>query len=102
MTSISYRAGQQDARQLKHVGLVAAADGSADLGANRRGTGLMVTDEDGHINLDFSSPVGGPVTSLRSEAAGVFSILQKVVEECSNLNPCIQVCLLNRTQVFHL
>ena len=26
-----FRAGQQDARQLKHVGLVAAADGTADL-----------------------------------------------------------------------
>ena len=26
-----HRAGQQDAQQLKHVGLVAAADGSADL-----------------------------------------------------------------------
>ena len=33
---------------------------------------------DGHIILDFSAPVGGPVVSLRSEAAGIFSILQKV------------------------
>ena len=67
-----YRAGQQDARQLKHVGLVAAADGSADLRANRQGTGLVVTDEDGHtILIDFS--VGSPVASLRSEAASIFS-----------------------------
>ena len=73
------RAGQQDAQKLKHVGLVAAADGSADLGANRRGTGLVVTDEGGHTILkDFSALVGGPVASLHSEAAGIFSILQKV------------------------
>ena len=76
-----YRAGQQDARrrQLKHVGIVAAEDGSADLRANRQGTGLVVTDEGGHtILIDFSAPVGGPVASLRSEAASIFSILQKV------------------------
>ena len=36
----------------------------------------MVTDEDGHTILDFSVPVGGPVASLRSDAAGIFSILQ--------------------------
>ena len=52
-----YRAGQQDARQLKHVGLVAAADGSADLRANRQGTGFVVIDEGGHtILIDFSVP----------------------------------------------
>ena len=74
-----YRAGQQDARQLKHVGLVAAANGSADLRAYRQGTGFVVTDEGGHTTLiDFFAPVGGPLASLRSEAAGIFSILQKV------------------------
>ena len=81
-----YRARQQDKRQLKHIGLVAAADGSADLKANSQCTGLVVTDEDGHTILDFSAPVGGPVASLHSEAAGIFSILQKVepVEACYN------------------
>ena len=38
----------------------------------------MVTDEDGHTILEFSAPVGSPVASLRREAAGIFSILQKV------------------------
>ena len=38
----------------------------------------MFTDKDGHTILDFSAPVGGPEASLRSEAAGIFSILQKV------------------------
>ena len=57
---------------------VVAADGGADLRANSRGTGFVVTDEDGHIILDLSAPVGAPVASLRSEAAGIFSILQKV------------------------
>ena len=36
----------------------------------------MVTAEDGHTILDFSAPVEGPVASPRSEAAGIFSILQ--------------------------
>ena len=59
------------------------ADDSADLKANRQGTGFVVTDEGGHtILLDFSAPVGGPVASLR-EAAGIFFILQKV-EACYN------------------
>ena len=48
------------------------AEGSADLRANHQGTGLVVTDEGGHtILIDFSAPVGGPVASLRSEAAGI-------------------------------
>ena len=34
------RAGQQDARQLKHVGPVAEADCTADLRANSQGTGF--------------------------------------------------------------
>ena len=39
----------------------------------------MVTDESGHaILIDFSAPVGDPMASLRNEAAGIFSILQKV------------------------
>ena len=62
---------------------MAAADGSADLGANRQGTGLVVTDEDGHTILDFSVPVGGPLASLRSEPVGIFSILQNV-DACYN------------------
>ena len=71
-----YRAGQQDARQLKHVGLVAATDGSADLRANIKGTGFVVTNDGGHtILIDFLAPMGGPAALLRSEAAGILSIL---------------------------
>ena len=50
-------AGQQDALQLTHVGLAAAADGSAILRANRQGTGFLVTNEGRHTNLiDLSAP----------------------------------------------
>ena len=76
-----YQAGQQDARQLTHAGLLAAADGSADLRANRQGTGFVVKEEVGSaILLELSAPVGGPVASLRAEAIGLFSILQNVEE----------------------
>ena len=67
--------------ELKHVGLVAAADRNSDLRANCQGTDFVVTDEGGHtILIDFSAPVGGPSASLRCDscdAAGIFSILQK-------------------------
>ena len=66
MTTKSFlycRAGQKDARQLTHLGLVAAADGSVDLRANHQGTGFVVTDEGRHTSLiEFS--VGGLVASL--------------------------------------
>ena len=50
---LCYRAGQQDARQLTHAGLVAAADGGADLRANSQGTGFIVTNGGRHIILIF-------------------------------------------------
>ena len=40
---LCYRAGQEDSRQWTHAGLLAAADGSADLRANCQGTGFVVT-----------------------------------------------------------
>ena len=40
---LCYRAGQEDSRRLVHAELLAAADGSADLRANRQGTGFIVT-----------------------------------------------------------
>ena len=66
---LCYRAGQEDSRQRAHAGLLAAADGSADLRANRQGTGFVVT-EGAHHRI-ILEPVGGPVASLRSEAAGL-------------------------------
>ena len=76
-----YQAGQQDARQLTHAGLLAAADGSADLRANRQGTGFVVKEGVGSaILLELSAPVGGPVASLRAETVGLFSILHNVEE----------------------
>ena len=61
------------------MGTCRAADGSADLRANRQGTGFVVTEGADHrIILELSAPVGGPVASLRSEAVGLLSILQTV------------------------
>ena len=39
---LCYRAGQEDSLQWTHAGLLAAADGSADLRANSQGTGLVL------------------------------------------------------------
>ena len=69
---LCYRAGQEDSQQWAHAGLLAAADGSADLRANCQGTGFVVTEGADHkIILEFSGPVGGPVASLCSEAVGL-------------------------------
>ena len=59
-----YRTWQQHAWQLKHVRLVAAADGSTDLRANSQGSGFAVTDTS--ILIDFSTPAWGPVASEAS------------------------------------
>ena len=53
------RDGQEDSRQLAHAGLLAAADGSADLRARRQGTGFVVTVAADHrIIMELSAPVG--------------------------------------------
>ena len=69
---LCYRAGQEDSRQLAHSGLLAAANGSAELRADLQGTGIVVTvGADQRIVMELSAPVGGPVASLRSEAVGL-------------------------------
>ena len=53
------RDGQDDSRQLAHAGLLAAADGSADLRANHQGTGFVVTvGADYRIIMELSAPAG--------------------------------------------
>ena len=75
------RAGQEDSRQMTHVGVLAVANGSADLRANSQGTGFVVTvGSDHRIIVELSAPVEGPMALLRSEAAGLLSILQQVEE----------------------
>ena len=56
---LCYRAGQEDSRQWAHAGLLAAADGSADLRANHQGTGFVVTvGADYRIIMELSAPAG--------------------------------------------
>ena len=75
---LSYRAGQKDSRQWAHAALLAAADGSADLRANRKGTGFVVAvGADRRIIIELSAPVGGHVASLRSEAVGLYLYYRK-------------------------
>ena len=51
--------GQEESQQLAHTGQLAAAEGSADLWANRQKTGFMVTEGADHpIIMDLSAPVG--------------------------------------------
>ena len=66
---------------MTHVGVLAVANGSADLRANSQGTGFVVTvGSDHRIIVELSAPVEGPMALLRSEAAGLLSILQQVEE----------------------
>ena len=59
--------------QLTHTGLLTAPDGSSEIRANRQGTGFVVNEGVGSpVLLDFSAAVGGPVTSLRVAAEGLF------------------------------
>ena len=61
---------------------------------NSKGTGSVVTvGADHRIIMELSAPVGNPVASLLSEAAGLLSILQKG-KECYNVQLMILIdCL---------
>ena len=74
-----YRAHQQDSLLFSWQGLVAGTDGSVHYGTERMGAGLVVTEGLGsEIILELSAPVGGPLASLRSEAASLLSLLHSV------------------------
>jgi ribonuclease HI len=58
-------------------GLVAGTDGSVDERTEQMGTGYVVGDDRVPLMI-LSSPVGGPLASIRSEAAGLLQLLRDI------------------------
>ena len=71
-----YRSHQQDAVQYTWLGWVAGTDGSVDYRQERMGAGFAVGLEPALL-LELSAPVGGPLSTLRSEAASFHALLLK-------------------------
>ena len=72
-----YRANQQDSEREGWAGIVAGVDGSVDRAKERMGAGVTVG---GNLvpDIDLSFPVGGPLSSLRPEAAAVHELVSTV------------------------
>ena len=72
-----YRESQQDASQWEWPELVAAIDGSVNRQAEAMGAGVVVGTAR-QPDVSFSFPVGGPLSSLRAEAAALHSLFERV------------------------
>ena len=72
-----YRQFQQDALQYTFPGLVGGTDGSACMRTDRMGAGFALGTERKPL-LQFSAPVGGPLSSMRAEAASLLQFLRRV------------------------
>lgn len=75
-----YRAGQQDYVQESWEGLVAAIDGSVDRAREAMGAGVVVG-KDLIPELSLAFPVGGPLASLRAEAAALDALVTRVPDD---------------------
>ena len=73
----SYRARQQDAVQYSWQGLIAGTDGSVHYQQERMGAGYVVGIDPIPL-LELSVRVGGPLSSLRAEAASLYVLVSKV------------------------
>jgi hypothetical protein len=71
---------QQDARQYIFPGLVGGTDGSACVQTDRMGAGFSLGTERIPL-LQFSAPVGGPVSSLRAAVESLLQFLRRVREQ---------------------
>ena len=71
-----HRANQQDAIQYTWLGWVAGTDGSVNYKQERMGAGYAVGVGPVPL-LELSAPVGGPLSTLRSEAASLHALLLK-------------------------
>jgi hypothetical protein len=69
-------------------GLVACTDDSVDERTEHMGTGYVVGDDSVPLMI-LSSPVGGPLASIRSEGAGLLQLLRNITT-----NHGRHVCLL--------
>ncbi len=58
-------------------GLVAGTDGSVDERTEHMGTGYVVGNDSVPLMI-MSSPVDGPLASIRSEAAGLLQLLRDI------------------------
>jgi hypothetical protein len=68
-------------RNHQQDGLVAGTDGSVDERTEHMGTGYVVGDDRVPLNralMILSSPVSGPLASIRSEAAGLLQLLRDI------------------------
>ena len=72
-----YREEQQDCRQDSWEGLVAAIDGSVNRSDESMGAGYVIgAGQAPDVSLAYA--VGGPLSSLRSEAAALHGLLEFV------------------------
>ena len=69
-----YHENQQDALRLSWTGLVAGTDGGVDWKNERMGAGY-VTGTEQEVVTSFSACVGGPLSTLRAEAASLLQLL---------------------------
>jgi ribonuclease HI len=93
-----HRKHQQDALRLTWVGLVAGTDGSVDLSLEQMGAGYVIGDAPIPLRA-FSAPVGGPLASIRAEAASLLKLLRDVAVSPGRHTPILIfvdcLCLLN-------
>ena len=68
-------------------GLVAGTDGSVDKRSERMGAGYAIGAQPVPIRV-FSAPVGGPLASIRPEAASLLQILRDVAANYDSRIPC--------------
>jgi hypothetical protein len=85
---VLYRKYQQDAIRATWQGLVAGTDGSVDLRSERMGAGYAIGDGPIPIRA-FSAPVGGPLASIRPEAASLLQILRDVAANYDSRTPLL-------------
>ena len=78
-----YRENQQDALRHHWDGLVAGTDGSVDVRSERMGAGYVVGTDPVPL-MTLSIRVGGPLATIRAEAAGLLQLVRDVALTSSN------------------
>ncbi len=76
-----HRNHQQDALRLRWEGMVAGTDGSMDERTECMGAGYVVGDAEAPL-MTLSLRVGGPLASVRAEAASLLQLLRDVAGQC--------------------
>ena len=78
---LQYRSCQQDAAFFVGGGLFCGSDGSVNRRQEKMGAGSVLTNGDDPTPiLQLSSPVGGPLASVRAEAVALLCLLQEILE----------------------